>query len=127
MRGWWPEMPLESNLTPDIKPGDKSLFIHRLERLVQLELADLAVNAPYLNQNDYKKIIDKPTGDRRYGANAPCPNPYYKNITTHSKPGTSNAVKVMKWNRVKCKGCELLSHFIFQILSTSRLMQLFSL
>lgn len=112
MRGWWLEMPLEPNLA-GIKPGDKGLFINRLERLVQLELADLAVNAPNLNQNDYKKI-KKPAGDRCYGANVPYPNPYYKNITTLLKPGTSHARRVLLRNGEKCKGCELLSYFIFQ-------------
>ena len=55
LRGWWPgtvEHDDGSNgtslLRGTIKPGEKGPLCHRLERLVHLELADLAVRAPYL-------------------------------------------------------------------------------
>lgn len=52
VRGWWPGGVVhdEANLMKGvIKAGEKGAWCHRLERLVHLELADLAVNTPYLD------------------------------------------------------------------------------
>ncbi|KAF8590465.1 hypothetical protein K439DRAFT_1329947 [Ramaria rubella] len=55
LRGWWPgtveddgDTTGTSLLRGRIKAGEKGPLCHRLERLVHLELADLAVHAPYL-------------------------------------------------------------------------------
>ena len=52
LRGWWPDQEgaavKESLLKGVVKAGEKGPYSHRLERLVHLELADLSVNAPYL-------------------------------------------------------------------------------
>ncbi|EMD34427.1 hypothetical protein CERSUDRAFT_117298 [Gelatoporia subvermispora B] len=51
LRGWWPgtvEADNGSHLRGRVLPGDPGLWCHRVERLVHLELADLALNAPYL-------------------------------------------------------------------------------
>lgn len=55
LRGWWPGTVEGDNgingtslLRGRIKEGEKGPYCHRLERLVHLELADLAVHAPYL-------------------------------------------------------------------------------
>jgi hypothetical protein len=57
LRGWWPGTVEDDDEDPAVngslmkgrvKAGDKGPSCHRLERLVHLELADLAVNAPYL-------------------------------------------------------------------------------
>ncbi|KAF8509565.1 hypothetical protein JB92DRAFT_3083753 [Gautieria morchelliformis] len=55
LRGWWPGTVEDDDgtngtslLRGKIKAGEKGPFCHRLERLVHLELADLAVHAPYL-------------------------------------------------------------------------------
>jgi hypothetical protein len=60
LRGWWPgsvEEDSGSLLKGKVRAGDKGPCCHRLERLVHLELADLALNGPYLhpqfpNQNN---------------------------------------------------------------------------
>lgn len=57
LRGWWPGTIEDDDGDPvangslmkgRVKAGDKGPLCHRLERLVHLELADLAVNTPYL-------------------------------------------------------------------------------
>lgn len=58
LRGWWPgtveddddeDQAINGSLMKGrVRAGDKGPLCHRLERLVHLELADLAVNAPYL-------------------------------------------------------------------------------
>lgn len=39
-------------LTGMMRQGDPAKFCHRLERLIHLELADLSLNAPYLEMRD---------------------------------------------------------------------------
>jgi len=60
LRGWWPGTVEDDDgdaagnvslMKGRVKAGDKGPLCHRLERLVHLELADLAVNAPYLDPN----------------------------------------------------------------------------
>lgn len=55
LRGCWPESVAQDDRTNGtslvrgvINAGEKSPWCHRLERLIHLELADLAVHAPYL-------------------------------------------------------------------------------
>jgi Meiotically up-regulated gene 113 len=55
LRGWWPGTVEDDDgtngtslLRGRIIAGEKGPYCHRLERLVHLELADLAVHAPYL-------------------------------------------------------------------------------
>ena len=61
LRGWWPgtveddEGGGPSLMKGRVKAGDKGPHCHRLERLVHLELADLAVNSPYLDA-DFQTI-----------------------------------------------------------------------
>ncbi|EIM90304.1 uncharacterized protein STEHIDRAFT_51994 [Stereum hirsutum FP-91666 SS1] len=52
VRGWWPGGIVHdeaSLMKGTIKAGEKGAWCHRLERLVHLELADLATNTPYLH------------------------------------------------------------------------------
>lgn len=56
LRGWWPGTVEDDDggganslMKGRVKAGDKGPLCHRLERLVHLELADLAVNSPYLD------------------------------------------------------------------------------
>ncbi|EGN96195.1 hypothetical protein SERLA73DRAFT_162096 [Serpula lacrymans var. lacrymans S7.3] len=56
LRGWWPgtvedddDNSSGSLMKGRIKAGEKGPLCHRLERLVHLELADLAAYAPYLD------------------------------------------------------------------------------
>lgn len=67
LRGWWPGTVEDEDGDPAanvslmkgrVKAGDKGPLCHRLERLVHLELADLAANAPYLDP-DYPNNISK--------------------------------------------------------------------
>lgn len=130
--GWWPgikeaedgitviDLSSESNFA-DIDPGERGPFTHRLERLVQLELADLAVNAPYLNP-DSQKIEDEPSDDSSddYFSNANSPaTPLRKNgsktatkVKSPSTPKTPQSTRTLRENREKCQDCELFSCFI---------------
>ncbi|KAF8842510.1 hypothetical protein BDN67DRAFT_899046 [Paxillus ammoniavirescens] len=64
-RGWWPgtvegdeDGPSISLLKGNIKAGEPGPYSHRVERLVHIELADLSLHAPYLEQ-DWPEL-DKP-------------------------------------------------------------------
>ncbi|CCA66896.1 hypothetical protein PIIN_00735 [Serendipita indica DSM 11827] len=48
LRGCWPFDPNSSNLKGKMQQGEKGPHVNRLERLIHLELADIAKNAPYL-------------------------------------------------------------------------------
>lgn len=90
LRGWWPGTVEDDDdaaangslMKGRVKAGDKGPLCHRLERLVHLELADLAVNAPYLDP-DFPKPKDgngtpskKPPGSpaRKKLLDKPCPD-----------------------------------------------------
>lgn len=70
LRGWWPgtvenDDSETSLMKGRVKPGDKGACCHRLERLIHLELADLAVHTPYLhekfpNPNMLSPSLDQP-------------------------------------------------------------------
>ncbi|KAF7971326.1 hypothetical protein HWV62_21414 [Athelia sp. TMB] len=73
LRGWWPGILTDDHGIQDLavhgsmmkgctRAGEQGPLIHRLERLVHLELADLAVNAPYL-ESDFLKTKDRDTND----------------------------------------------------------------
>ena len=69
LRGWWPgnveddEGDGPSLMKGRVKAGDKGPHCHRLERLVHLELADLAVNSPYLDPN-FQTVTAKKKRDK---------------------------------------------------------------
>jgi Meiotically up-regulated gene 113 len=80
LRGWWPGAVEDDDgdaaangslMKGRVKAGEKGPLCHRLERLVHLELADLAVNAPYLDP-DFPKPKD--AGDRS-GTSTPSKKP----------------------------------------------------
>jgi len=51
LRGWWPGVAKEKQelLKGTVVAGDPGPWVHKLERLIHLELADLSLAAPYLN------------------------------------------------------------------------------
>lgn len=65
-RGLWPAPADEgaSMLLGQIRPGPMGPFAARLERLIHLELADLAVLAPYLPEEDRPKLPARPPNRR---------------------------------------------------------------
>ncbi|TFY81131.1 hypothetical protein EWM64_g2886 [Hericium alpestre] len=61
LRGWWPsaiETDETSFMKGRIQAGDKGAWCHRLERLVHIELADLATNRPYLDPAFPNNVVD---------------------------------------------------------------------
>lgn len=58
LRGWFPaqEGEEESLMKGRVQTEGKGVWCHRLERLIHLELADLAVNTPYL-QHGWKSFV----------------------------------------------------------------------
>ncbi|EJD46097.1 hypothetical protein AURDEDRAFT_63622 [Auricularia subglabra TFB-10046 SS5] len=65
-RGLWPapEGDGASMLIGRIRPGPAGPFVNRLERLIHLELADLAVMAPYLPEDQRPKLPTRPQARR---------------------------------------------------------------
>lgn len=55
-----------------VEPGEPGLWCHRLERLVHLELADLALNAPYLDPQFPNTLAN--TADVKTSKKTPCPD-----------------------------------------------------
>jgi hypothetical protein len=81
LRGWWPGAVEDDDgdaaangslMKGRVKAGEKGPLCHRLERLVHLELADLAVNAPYLDA-EFLKPKKKDAGDS--GTSTPSKKP----------------------------------------------------
>jgi len=69
LRGWWPNGLSEdvgSFMKGRVEAGDKGRWCHRLERLVHIELRDLAENAPYLDPDfPNSKLAENDTGSRK--------------------------------------------------------------
>ena len=82
-----------------VKAGDKGPLCHRLERLVHLELADLAVNAPYLDPG-FLKAKKKDVGDGNGSGNG--------TSTPSKKPPGSPAAK--RALNKPCPDCASLHH-----------------
>ncbi|KAF7967780.1 hypothetical protein HWV62_33007 [Athelia sp. TMB] len=100
LRGWWPGILTDDHGIQDLavhgsmmkgctQAGEQGPLIHRLERLVHLELADLAVNAPYL-KSDFLKTKDRDTNS------AP--------TTPTKKRSTSSAAKLKILQIKPCSG-----------------------
>jgi hypothetical protein len=64
LRGCWPDEEDSASKRSLLKgvfmAGEKGSYCHRLERLVHLELADLSVNAPYLDPH-FPKVTESNT------------------------------------------------------------------
>ncbi|KAM5542621.1 hypothetical protein V8D89_003582 [Ganoderma adspersum] len=77
LRGFWPSTPDadKGNLARGrVKVGDPGPYCHRLERMIHLELADLAVNAPYMDE-DYPDVKGgNGSGNGRTVVRKPCPD-----------------------------------------------------
>ncbi|KAH9923921.1 uncharacterized protein BXZ73DRAFT_50670 [Epithele typhae] len=76
LRGFWPSTPDADagNLARGRVPvGDPGAYCHKLEKLVHLELADLALNAPYLDPKFPNVTIDG-SGNDRAVTRTPCPD-----------------------------------------------------
>ena len=80
LRGFWPSTPAadKGNLARGrVKVGDPGPYCHRLERMIHLELADLAVNAPYLDE-DYPDVKGgNGSGNGRAVVRKACPDCTY--------------------------------------------------
>ncbi|KZP32513.1 hypothetical protein FIBSPDRAFT_774423 [Athelia psychrophila] len=113
LRGWWPGVIEDADNSAGIidltvgaslmkgrvKAGEKGPLVHRLERLVHLELGDLAVNAPYLQPDYLKTKID--TNDN--GAGTP----------TKKAPASPSAMRRLK--EKPCLDCGQLHKEIFSM------------
>jgi hypothetical protein len=93
LRGWWPGTVEDDDNAANgslmkgrVKAGDKGPLCHRLERLVHLELADLALNAPYL-EPDFLKTKQDIAGNGS-GTSTPSKKPPGSSVgkRAHNKP-----------------------------------------
>lgn len=57
-----------------VQVGDPGPYCHRIERLVHLELADIALNAPYLDPKFPNVKADVMNGNAGAAARGPCPD-----------------------------------------------------
>lgn len=102
LRGFWPggvEPDDGSLMKGRVRAGEKGLWCHRVERLVHLELADLSVNAPYLDPDfPNSKAKDTPARNETTSRREPCPdcNKMHKEIFTFTRP-TSGPYKGREW------------------------------
>ena len=80
LRGRFPTMPGDAAAISQgrLPEGIKSPFIHRLERLIHIELADLARYAPYLCKGFPHQ--DPDTRPREAPAKTACPSCEYSNV-----------------------------------------------
>jgi hypothetical protein len=85
-----------------VKPGEPGPLCHRLERLVHLELADLAVHAPYLEQG-FPKATAKAKNAKANG--------------TTSAPATPGRSPKSSKARMLGKPCADCKGFIFRPLA----------
>ena len=77
LRGFWPSTPEADggNLARRrVRVGEPGPYCHRVERLVHLELADLAANTPYLNAAFPNVKGGNGNGNGRATVRAPCPD-----------------------------------------------------
>jgi hypothetical protein len=88
-----------------VKAGDQGPLCHRLERLVHLELADLAVNAPYLDP-DFP--TSKKNAEGGSGTSTPSKKP----------PGSPAAKRTLSKPCPDCRSLDLLS--THRVLTASR-------
>ncbi|KAF8520155.1 hypothetical protein BU17DRAFT_46876 [Hysterangium stoloniferum] len=102
LRGWWPGTVEDQDISQGtsllrgtVKAGEAGPLCHRLERLVHLELADLAVHAPYL-----KEGFPRVNGES--GASPP-------STPTHSPKKSSKAKTQIR----KCADCGQMHKEIF--------------
>ncbi|KAI0781356.1 hypothetical protein BD413DRAFT_463208 [Trametes elegans] len=78
LRGFWPmsrDAELNGMMRSRVQVGDPGPYCHRVERLVHIELADLALNAPYLDP-DFPNVkgFEAGSGNRRAALRGPCPD-----------------------------------------------------
>jgi hypothetical protein len=115
LRGWWPgtvenddgdSAANGSLMKGRVKAGDKGPLCHRLERLVHLELADLAVNAPYLDPN-FPNTKKHDIGDGSVPSSA----------ATKKPPGSPAAKRLPD---KPCLDCAILHHLFCSVLIISR-------
>jgi hypothetical protein len=118
LRGWWPGTVEDDDgdaaangslMKGRVKAGDKGPLCHRLERLVHLELADLAVNAPYLDPG-FLKAKKKDVGDGNGSGNG--------TSTPSKKPPGSPAAK--RALNKPCPDCGAVHKEIFSLTRVER-------
>lgn len=103
LRGWWPGTVEDDDEDPAVngslmkgrvKAGDKGPLCHRLERLVHLELADLAVNTPYLEPGFLKaKKKDEDSSAGSTPSKKPPGSPAMKKLLDKPCPDCMNSFR----------------------------------
>ena len=93
VRGWWPgtvedddDINGTSLLRGKIRAGEKGPFCHRLERLVHLELADLAVHSPYLESGFPNATANAETNGGTSAPSTPGRSPKPSKVRMPGKP-----------------------------------------
>ncbi|KAI0637404.1 hypothetical protein C8Q77DRAFT_1050633 [Trametes polyzona] len=105
LRGFWPmsaDAAANGMMRGRVQVGDPGPYCHRVERLVHLELADIALNAPYLDPEFPNLSGDSAGGGagRRAPARGPCPDcgAVHKEIFT--LPRATGRYKGKEWEEI---------------------------
>ena len=121
LRCWWPgevEEDDRSNIRGRIKPGSKGRYCHRLEKLIHLELGDVALNAPYLKNvdgdstrsDDASDSVDE-TPKKGKGKNKPgkssASSQSSLSTSTPGTPSKGRQSKAANSYKFQCPDCEL--------------------
>ncbi|KAL7283041.1 hypothetical protein ACG7TL_002465 [Trametes sanguinea] len=101
--GFWPmSRDAEQNgmMRGRVQVGEPGPYCHRVERLVHLELADLALNAPYLDPDFPNAKSDGGNNKGRGRARGPCPDcgTVHKEIFTF--PRATGRYKGKEWQEI---------------------------
>ncbi|KAH8102940.1 hypothetical protein BXZ70DRAFT_889733 [Cristinia sonorae] len=96
LRGWWPghQDDKKSLLKGTVDPGPPGPLNHKLERLIHLELADIALNTPYLDRS-WPKLKSAPAPNPKPVVRTACPDcgAVHQEIFTFKRMSGSNKGK----------------------------------
>ncbi|OJT10886.1 hypothetical protein TRAPUB_12602 [Trametes pubescens] len=103
LRGFWPmskDAADNGMMRGRVQVGDPGPYCHRVERLVHLELADIALNAPYLDPKFPNIKADMGNGNGRTPVRGPCPDcgVVHKEIFTF--PRATGRYKGKEWEDI---------------------------
>ncbi|KAI0350219.1 hypothetical protein OH77DRAFT_1413411 [Trametes cingulata] len=102
LRGFWPmskDAAANGMMRGRVQVGEPGPYCHRVERLVHLELADLALNAPYLEPGFPNVKADFGNGSRR-AARRPCPDCGVMHKEIFTFPRATGRYKGKEWDDI---------------------------
>ncbi|KAI0373289.1 hypothetical protein BV20DRAFT_938016 [Pilatotrama ljubarskyi] len=103
LRGFWPmskDAAANGMMRGRVQVGDSGPYCHRVERLVHLELADLTLNAPYLDPKFPNVKAEVGNGSRRAATRRPCPDCGVAHKEIFTFPRATGRYKGKEWEDI---------------------------